>query len=245
MPGYNVGPRKVAAPLPGGLFSVAEVVDAPDRILGNVDPDPVVCGEVLTATGWCFPVDDPPTDKEPIGFSDFSEEDGQGEGFFAYLALECYLNGGSLAPDAEAAFDRGEEIAVAKRVATLLGSLDTSGGAGIASEALALAEEVMRGASWGVAILGAPATISHLGGAVKHDSDWNLFTRLGTPLAAVPGLAADTLTVAGPITLYRGTKAAREVPNTSYNRSFVLVERPWAALVDCAAVSITITEEPL
>jgi hypothetical protein len=242
MPGLNVGPRKVPASLPGGLFSVADIVDAPDYILGDVIADPIVCGQVNTDTGWCFPVETPPLDKEPIGFSGFTDTPGNGDGFFTWLALECFLNGGSLASDAEQAFDSGEEEAVSSHVALLLSTLDLPIGGGTDIEdALGLAEGTIRTMSNGLAILGSPHTLTRLGGHVRHDANWNLFTRQGTPLASVPGLPPDTLYVTGQITLYRGSRQTREVPNTTQNRSFVLVERPWSAVIDCAVVSVGVT----
>lgn len=249
MPGLNIGPREVPAPLPGGLFSVLTPEDAGDRIIGGITADPMVCGEVSSAEGWCFPTasvdpDFEPVEKEPVGFSDFTEQEGNGAGFYTYLALECYLDGGALAADAERAYLAGEEQAVGLRLVTLLDAL--SGGPTTATDltdALGTAENSLRSMAFPGYIFASPRTLIRLGSHVRH-TDGALHTRLGSPLVAVVGAPDDTLYVSGQVTLYRGNLATHEVASPKTNRRYVVSERPWAALIDCEAETIEVVTEP-
>lgn len=244
MPGLNVGPRKARQAPPGGLFSVADIVDTEDRIVGGVDADPILCATVNVGEGWCFPEEGEPETKVVEGFSDFSEEDGNGDGFFTYLGVECYLNGGSLIGEAQEAFGLGEQVAVESYVSDMLVALSTADSTtpGSLVAALARAQEVARTIPGAIIHMSSQAAIL-LGGHIRFNDDFSLHTRLGTPISAgLPeGESVLTMYVSGPVTLYRGVSATKEVANYRYNKDLVLVERPWSALIDCGAVSITAT----
>lgn len=242
MPGLNVAARTARRRIPGGLLSVATVVDEPNRLVGGVVPDPAICAIPEVGSGWCFPTSSPPLEKESVGFSDFTSSDGQGDGFFTYLPVECFLNGGSLQGEAEEAFEQGEARAVEARVFLLLDDLATAEPAAASlTAAFAAAEQVAHDMPSGGIIHLSAATAVMLGSHIRYSGDFELHTRQGTPISN--GLPAGTegIYVSGPITLYRGERIVHEVPNVRLNTDLVLVERPWAAVVDCDVISIGVT----
>lgn len=244
---YNVEPRPHLT-LPGGITTIARVEDATNRILAGVTADGMVCDPVGSLPAqFCQSLNEPLTEKTFVGIGDpkiLGEENGTS--WVSYLGVECYLNGQSLVEsELRAAWDARERNGVDQGFLTqILAPLATPGPASDNIKiALARAEAAVTTLGGGIIHM-SPFLVSLLSGEVEFDRDgFALFTRQGTPVNGRAQDPADpyalTIYVSGPVTLYRGVEVSRSVPVPETNRVRALIERPWAALIDCGAYSFT------
>jgi hypothetical protein len=239
---FNVPTRTFTRP-PGGIVSVADVRDEPsNRLLMGVSPDPVICEVPSYFPGtFCPPGGEDRYTKEFAGLEDISTATGNGGGFVTYQGVKCFLNGGSMVEEANAAFEAGESRAVDRAFQEVLlqPNADSLVSGGSLQEVLAIVEAKVADIPGQAILHMSRYTAVMLGSHIRYDDDFNLFTRQGTPINNGLNYGTDggstRIYVTGPVTLWRGAEVRNNVTQHEVNQALALVERPWAALYDCFA----------
>jgi len=236
---YVDAPRR--SPRRGGVRSVAEFRDAPNRLgLGGVvEYTSPGCQIAVGDVKLCYPS---PAAAQPTKTrAGINTLTGIAPVAGIYAGVECFLDGSDFEQDALNLLSNGSDRAVEAALNTWIQAA-TPGAAktGVAA-AIAAAENAADGAYVGLPIIvlnRADAEAAFAARALEGDGTGNLWTGNGTPVLASSQITAGKVAVIGGLTVLISTPEVNRVQNYTYNKEYAIAEQVFALLVDCNYINV-------